>query len=448
MKLVLSNRSISIILITTLIIVLINSYLIVDLRTSFKENINDSPFDFIIFSDNENYKAKNQLNGKIEFVSNDASFVINQAIAKGKLIHIENGEYSLKSDIIVYNKKSIQISSHGAKLQGNGKKIIILGDNYTSSQYNHISGLIFINSTLRIQNSFSTTISDMLFQDCNKAIEVTNTNTWSEGTRILDSHFINCTESIIFKTPIENATGSYASSEIKGCFFNLPDNSIGVKIENQAEFSDSQIQKSRFWIGEYGQSNQVGLMVDGSMFQTLLWGVVFESFASIPKNLFGINVGENADPAPILSQGVTFLGNWTSKINNPHSIWISGTGGIFKEENKLIEIGLNNNYGSLESFHIRPSTITTFQAKLQVLGSFENGEIITVRIRLLFIDNTYSPTSVEKIFANSTTIWLTNDDMLHLLSSQNIIWAIEIDAKSDSTYTDKMLLFSIFGTTS
>jgi len=340
MKFALSKRVTSIILVIIVAIILINSYLIIDLSSSFKDSTHNSPFDFIIFKDNTTYKAKNQLSGKIEYESDDASFVINQVINKSNIVYVENGEYLLKSDILIVNKNQIQISSNGAKILGNGKKIVILGDNYTSSQYNQLLGFEVINTTLRIENSFATSISNMIFRNCNTAIEVANSNTWSEATKIVDSHFINCTESIVFKTPLNNATGSYASSEIKRCFFNIPNNSIGIKIENLAEFSDCQIQTARFWMGECGQTNQIGLMVDGSMFQTLLWGVVFESFADAPLNLYGINIAENTDPAPILSEGISFLGNWTAKVHNPYHIWISGTGGIFKEENKHVEIGL------------------------------------------------------------------------------------------------------------
>lgn len=447
MKIALSKQVMSLLLVILFAIIIINSYLIIELKTSFIESANDSPFDFVIFKNNEMYKAKNQISGKIEYESNDASFVINQAINKGRIIHIESDEYSLTSDILILNKKNLQLSSDGAKIIGNGKKIVVLGNNYTNSQHNQLLGLKVFNTTLRIENSFGTTISNTVFQNCNPALEIANTNTWSEATRIVDSHFINCTQSIIFKTPTENATGSYASSEIRGCFFNIPNNAIGIKIEKLAEFSDSQIQRTRFWMGEYGQSNQIGLLVDGSMFQTLLWGVVFESFANTPINLYGVNIDENTNPAPIISEGVSFLGNWTAKIHNPYNIWVSGTGGIFKQEKIPVELGINNNYGNPQSIHIRPLRITSFRTKLQVFGSFVNNEIITVRIRLSFIDNTFSPISVEKIFTNSTNLWLTDDDMLDLLPSQNIIWTIEIDAKSNSGITDEVVLFSLFGTT-
>lgn len=448
MKSVLSKRILSILLVILLAIVLIDSYLILDLSNSINQSIRDSSFDFIIYKENSVYKAKNQITGRVEHESNDLALLINHLIPKGNQIYVEKGEYELLSNILIKNKNDLYLTSNRAKIVGNGKKIILTGDDYTKSQYNQFTGFEIINATFRIENSFKTTISDMIFYNCKSAIEIINTNKWSEGNKIIDAHFINCSKSIIFKTPINNATGSYASSEIKSCFFNIPDNSVGIEIEKLAEFSDSQIQKVRFWMGEYGQSNQIGVLVDGSMFQTLIWGVVFESFASKPINLYGINIENNTDPAPIISEGISFLGNWTAKIHNPHNIWISGTGGIFKEEKISIDIGLNNKYGKLVDYHIRPLTITSFNAKLQVTGPFENNEIISIRIKLTYIDNTYSPISLVKTFTNNTSIWLTKDDMLNLLPSQNIIWSIQMEAKSNLATTKNSVLISLFGTTS
>lgn len=448
MKLFLSKRILSILLVILLTIVLIDTYLIINLTNSINQSIKNSPFDFIVYKENSTIKAKNQNNGQVECESNDIALIINQIINKSKIIYVEKGQYELLSDILISNKKDIQITSDKAQIIGNGKKIIIIGEEYTKSQYNQFSGLEIINATLRIENSFATIVSNMIFQSCNSAIEIINTNTWSEGTRILNTHFINCSKSIVFQTPEENGTGSYARSEIKGCFFNIPDNSIGIEIEELAEFSDSQIQKTSFWMGEHGQSNQIGLMVNGSMFQTLLWGVVFESFASTPIELYGINIAENTDPAPIISEGVSFLGNWTAKIHNPYNIWISGTGGIFKEENILLNLGVDNNYGNLTSFHIRPLRITSFKTKIQINGPFANNEIITIRIKLSFIDNTYSPIALVKTFTNNTIVWLTDEDMLNLLPSQNIIWSIEMEAKSNMSISENSALISVYGTTS
>ena len=447
MKLNLSKQIISIVLIIIVFAVVLNSYFILELDNSIKNSGHNSTFNYIIFKQDNIYKAKNQIINQVVFESTNASFIFNQAIASGSSLYVEEGDYYLTSDIIILNKNNFKFSSDNAKIFGNGNKIIIFGEDYLNSQYNQLTGFEIINTTLRIENSFGTTISNIKFKNCKTALEVANTNTWSEATKIVDSHFINCTESIVFKTPINNASGSYASSEIKRCFFNIPDNSLGIRIENLAEFSDSQIQTVRLWMGEYGETNQIGILVNGSMFQTLLWGVVFESFANTPSNIYAMSIGETTDPVPILSEGISFLGNWTAKIHNPYSIWIPGTGGVFKEENKAINIGLNDNYAIPESFHIRPLRITSFKPKIQVLGILENNEIISIKLRLLFIDNTYSTTFVEKIFVNATSLWLTDDDLLKLLPSQNIIWAIEIEAKSNISNTNAKVLFSIYGTT-
>ncbi len=225
----------------------------------------------------------------------------------------------------MYNKENAKIVSDGASIIANGKKLIIKGDNYTRSQNNLLSGLTIINGTVRIENSFGTTISNMKFENCLTALELANTATWSEGTKIEDSRFINSTASIVFKTPVSNGTGSYASSEISRCFFNLLDNSVGIKVERLAEFSDSQLQDVRMWMGENGFTrNQTGLLVDGSMHQTMLSGVVFESFADYPTELYALSLGETSITPPILAGGVSFLGNWTARIHNPFGKWISG----------------------------------------------------------------------------------------------------------------------------
>ena len=155
------------------------------------------------------------------------------------------------------------------------------------------------------------------------------------------------------------ATGSYASTIIDRVSFNLRDFSVGIKVEKLAELSDSQIQDVRFWIGENGRANQTGLYVDGSMYQTLLFGVVFESFTSEPVYLFGIDIGDNCNPAPILKSGVSFLGNWTAKVHDSQGIWLSGGGTLFKQDIN-VPVGTNNQYGVNRAFrfaHLRFSLL-------------------------------------------------------------------------------------------
>ena len=446
MKITLSKRVFVIICAIALILSVSNTILILDLNSALQDAAHDSTYDYVVFQDGDVYKAKNQATGSVDVESGSASYVMNQAIAKGNTVYVKPGNYTLSSDVQVYNKENAKIVSDGASIIANGKKLIIKGDNYTRSQNNLLSGLTIINGTVRVENSFGTTISNMKFENCLTALELANTVTWSEGTKIEDSRFINSTASIVFKTPASNGTGSYASSQISRCFFNLLDNSVGVRVEQLAEFSDSQLQDVRMWIGENGFTrNQTGLLVDGSMHQTLLSGVVFESFADYPTELYAISLGETSITPPILAGGVSFLGNWSARIHNPFSKWISGFSSVFRQENLNVPVGLSGQYGSTETIQMRPLTITNFKPRIQVQGGFANGETVTVRFRLEFVDNVISG-SVEKSFSNSTTLWLSDDDVLSLLPSQSVIWSILVDAKTSSASTDAVVRVSIYGT--
>jgi hypothetical protein len=433
---------VSVLLIVTLTIISIwgfNAYL--DLARSPAEE-----YDYIIFQDGALTKAKNGMNGAIDFSSANASSVIQQAIAQGNSVYIKFGEYSLSSDILLYNKKNARIIGDGASMKCNCKKIIVQGDNYARSQYNFLSGLEIINGTVRIENSFKTTITNTIFKNCTTAIELVNTETWSEGTKIENSHFINSLESIVFRTPIDNATGSYANTEINRCYFNLyRDNSVGIKVEADATFTDSLIQNVRVWIGEFSQENQTGISVEGSMLQTLLQNVAFESFAESPINLYGVEIGQPAEP-PIIGGGVSFLGKWTARVYNPFNKWIFGVGGAFKRENVSAPVGLDNEYGPTEIIHAYPLKITSFKARIRIGGAFSYGEILTIRFRLELIDNAIT-TSVTKSFNQTSELWLGDEDLFELAPSENVIWAILVDAKTNSKSTNTIMQIDTYGTT-
>ena len=246
-------------------------------------------------------------------VSGSASSAINSAFAQGNSVYLNPGTYTLSGNVSVSNKINAQIVGNGATIIGNGHEIIIYGDNYTDSQYATISGLTIINGTIVIENSFGTTISNMIFENTTTGIELANTRSWSEDTKIIDCSFINDTQGIAFLTPVGNATGSYDSSEINSCFFNIRDNSVGINVEPKAELSDSQLQDVRMWMGQDGVTNQTGLVDDGSMDQTLLLGVVFESFTDIPNDMFAIDLGQTCIYAPTLEGGVTLFGQLDSE---------------------------------------------------------------------------------------------------------------------------------------
>jgi hypothetical protein len=374
-----------------------------------------------------------------------ASSAINSALTAGKSVYLNAGTYVLTADIFISNKVNAKIVSDGATIMGNGKKIIIYGDDYTTSKYALISGLTIINATVRVENSFGTTIQNTIFENTSTGIEFANTKTWSEYNKIENCQFINATEGIAFRTPVGNATGSYASSEIDRCSFNLKDFSVGIKVEPSAEFSDSQLQTVRFWIAENGEANQTALFLNGSMDQTLLFGVVFESFTSDPVYLFGIDIGANCTAAPILDSGVSFLGNWTARIHNPFGEWIAGVGSVFQRQGVNVPMGLGNQYGGNASIQLSPLKIFSFKPQIAVDGSFPSNETVTVRIRIEYIDNVIS-NPVVQTFTSSGSVWLSDDEMMQLYPSQSVIWSVLVDAKSSLSSTDASVKISGYGT--
>jgi len=132
-------------------------------------------------------------------------------------------------------------------------------------------------------------------------------------------------------------------------------------------------------------------------------------------------------------------------IHNPYGIWISGVGSAFERQNQNIPVGVNSQYGANVTIETLPLKIITFTPRIQVTGSFSNNETITVRIRLEFADNVVS-SSVIKTFTNSTAVWLTNDDMMQLYPSQDVIWGVVADAQSSSSSTNAEVTISGYGT--
>jgi hypothetical protein len=446
LKKIVSIRFMVVILVALMVLTAFNTYLIFEgTRSSLVSNA--ANFDYVLSQDGSNYKLKNMLTGYIAEQAGSASSSINSALTSGKSIYLNAGTYVLTDDIVISNKVNAKIVSDGATIVGEGHKIIIYGDDYTTSKNSLISGLNLLNTTIRVENSFGTTIQNTVFENTSIGIELANTRTWSEYTKIENCQFNNASEGIAFRTPAGNATGSYSSSQITRCSFNLRDFSIGINVEPLAEFSDSQIQNVRFWLGknDYSRANQTALLLNGSMDQTLLFGVVFESFTPYPVYLFGIDLGKNCTSAPTIDSGVSFLGNWTARIHNPFSEWILGVGGVFQRQNVNVPLGLNNQYGENASIRLSSLKIFSFKPQITVDGSFSNDETVTVRIRIEYLDNAIS-NPVVRSYTSSDSVWLSDNEMMQLYASQSIIWAILVDAKSSSSSTDATVKVSGYGT--
>jgi hypothetical protein len=396
-------------------------------------------YDYIIYGDSKKVVVKNGLTGFIDFAGENLSDAIYFALErKGLSIFIKLGRYNVSSSILLRNVSNLKMVSDGAELQFNGGSIILQGEDYEESMNNLIEGLTFINGSIIVENSFMTTIRECVFKDSDLGIVFLNTNTWTECTLIENCYFENVKKCIVFKTPINNGTESYANTEIKRCNFKLTrENSVAIHVEAKANFNEGLLQNIRIWLGHSNETNQIGILIEGSMLNTLLHNVVVESFAKDPNEIYGIKIGQYGE-SPILGQGVVFLGNFTKNIDNSFNKWLYGVGSCFKFENISVPVGLNNTYG--DPCEITPPkylyfSISNIYIKILVEGKFPENEVITVRLKLKFIDESYSK-DLTKIFNSNATIWLDHKDLFTILPTVNIISSIVLDAKTNKTSSD------------
>jgi len=426
----------------------------------FTRRLSIQQYDYIIYGYEGNgysYVAKNGETGREDFTSADAALVFNYALEQGNSVYVKSGEYVLNSSILCFNKENAFLDGEGATLICNNHQIVIQGSTYEYSQNNRISGFIVVNGTVRIENSCKTIVTNMIFEDCLVGLEVANTYYWSECNEIDDVHFIDCVQGMVFRTPETLASGSYGSTMISRCYFNLKNDSIAITVEPGARLVEMQMQNVRIWTGGNAteQYNQTCLkLMNDSVFYSLMDGVVFESFAQgdlADRAIYAVDIGVMY-PAQILQPGVTFLGSWTEKIHNPWNIDVQGIGSsvIFKRENINVPVSTSSTYSNEPTaIDVAPSTITSFKVLVKVHGSFSQNENVTVRFRLGFFDKDVAAGSeiVEKTFNSSALLWLSDDDLLRLLPAQDLVRAILVEAKVDSASSDAYVRISVIGTT-
>ncbi|MEM0313833.1 MAG: hypothetical protein QXQ41_04730 [Candidatus Bathyarchaeia archaeon] len=421
----------------------INQYLL------FRDVSYTEDYDYVVYMDDGIIKVKNGVSGKLDFTGQNFTQIINYMLRKDNLrVFIQRAEYNVTGDILLENLASVKILSNGAKLNLNGHTIIIRGESWENSKHNQIEGLTIANGGLIIENSFMTIIRDCIFINPVDGITVINSNGWTECTAIEHCYFIDpLRRGIVFKMPENNGTKSYANTEIKQCYFELRnEGAIGVHVEPNADFNEGLIQNARFWMGAVSEFNQTGIFVEGSMLNTILQNVVFESFAIDPQSIYGMKLGEYCDP-PILGHGVVFCGNLSGCIFNPHGKWVYAAGGSFKVVDVNIPVGLGNSYSNAYEIGAIPHlslAISSLNVKLQVEGNFSEGEVVYVRLRLKFIDGNYSK-HLEIRFNKSESLWLGNEEWLEIWPTRHAILALVVDAKSTAKDSKVSVKISAYG---
>jgi hypothetical protein len=106
-------------------------------------------------------------------------------------------------------------------------------------------------------------------------------------------------------------------------------------------------------------------------------------------------------------------------------------------------VGVNGQYGQTASIQLSPLKIFSF--KPQIAVDNPNNETVSVRIRIEYIDNTFS-NPVVRTFTNSSSIWLSDDEMMQLYPSQSVVWAVLIDAASRQGAANAVVTVNGYGT--
>jgi len=408
-------------------------------------------YDYLVYIDGANVVVKNGTTGRVDLSSNELSEVLNALLkGDGLKIFIKPGRYNVSSNIMLHNLKGVKIIGNGpnsTKLNMNGYSLIIRGDSWNYSISNVVEGVEIYNGSIIIENSFKTVIRNCFFINSKVGIILMNTNGWTECTLIEECYFINAYYGIVFKTPINDGTKSYANTEIRRVYFELQqEGAVAIYIEKDADFNEGLIHDVRVWMGKPVERNQTGIFLEGSMLNTVLHNVVFESFAKTPIAIYGIIVGNYSDP-PIIGQGVVFCGNLTGRIYNPYGKWLYSSSGAFKVVDVEVPLGVNNKFGPIVEVGALPHlslAISALNAKVEVEGPLSEGEEIQVRLRFKFLDDSFSDQLILS-FNSSGAVWVDQDGWLKIWPTRNVISALTVEARTNVQASNAKIKVSIYG---
>ena len=124
------------------------------------------------------------------------------ALSQGKSVYLNPGIYNLTGNIAVSNKVDAKIAGNGATINGNDFGIVVSGDNYTTSQDMSISDFTLINGTIHIRDSFSTSISNIIFENTQSAPSLRVTAHGANTTRLTIANSSTAPKASFSKPPL------------------------------------------------------------------------------------------------------------------------------------------------------------------------------------------------------------------------------------------------------
>jgi hypothetical protein len=115
----------------------------------------------------------------------------------------------------------------------------------------------------------------------------------------------------------------------------------------------------------------------------------------------------------------------------------------FKSAGLSISIGVNGAYGSAKEIFSRSGVITYPRVKITWGGTFGTGETVTVKVEAVYSDNTTA--YVEKSATSTGSLWLTDDDILSLITQGKDIVKLNVYAKSSAASTSVTVTVDAYG---
>jgi len=148
-------------------------------------------------------------------------------------------------------------------------------------------------------------------------------------------------------------------------------------------------------------------------------------------------------------------------IINPNNLRIEITGNIarcvvkgnrglgtlwtenFKTVNLSVPVGNGDAYGSPVAIYSPSGVITFPRVKITWDGTFASGETVTVKIEAVYADG--SAAYVEKSATAAGSLWLTDDDIMQLISQWKEILYLNVYAKTNMSSTSVTVTVTAYG---
>jgi hypothetical protein len=153
----------------------------------------------------------------------------------------------------------------------------------------------------------------------------------------------------------------------------------------------------------------------------------------------------------VIIEGVDLRNNVAGAIGNLGNL---GSGSIvrgclgfdtenFKVTSLSVSVGRGGVYGSASVITSPSGVITYPRIKITWSGTFGSGETVTVKVEAVYTDN--STAYIEKSATTTGSLWLTDDDIIALISQGKNITKLNIYAKTNLSSTSVTVTVDAYG---